>query len=77
LRRFIAVPDIEALKEAEKTGGVIVCEGVPKNSKMMASTGLFPQSAPGTHIISDYDMHASYYFLLAFRRKIADVLEYD
>jgi len=57
LRRFIAVPDVEALKEAEKTGGAIVCEGVPKNSKMVASTGLFPQSAPGTHIISDYDMH--------------------
>jgi hypothetical protein len=57
LRRFITVPDVEALKEAEKMGGVIVCEGVPKNSKMMASVGLFLQSAPGTNIISDYDMY--------------------
>jgi hypothetical protein len=57
LRRFIAVPDIEALKEAEKTGGVIICEGVPKNSKMMASVGLFVPSAPGTNIISDYDLY--------------------
>jgi hypothetical protein len=57
LRRFIAVPDVEACKEAEKMGGVIVCEGVPKNSKMMASVGLFPKSAPGTNIISDYDMY--------------------
>ena len=57
LRRFITVPDVEALKEAEKMGGVIVCEGMPKNSKMMASAGLFPQSAPGTNIITDYDMY--------------------
>lgn len=57
LRRFITVPDMGALKEAEKVGGVIVCEGVPKNSKMMASVGFFPQSAPGTNIISDYDMY--------------------
>ena len=57
LRRFITVPDMGALKEAEKMGGVIVCEGVPKNSKMMASVGFFPQSAPGTNIIADYDMY--------------------
>jgi hypothetical protein len=57
LRRFITVPDVEALKEAKKMGGVIVCEGVPKNSKMMASVGFFPPSAPGTNIISDYDMY--------------------
>jgi hypothetical protein len=57
LRRFITVPDVEALKEAENMGGVIVCEGVPKTSKMMASVGFFPQSAPGTNIISDYDMY--------------------
>jgi hypothetical protein len=56
LRRFITVPDVEAWREAEKIGGVIVCEGVPKNSKMIASVGLFPQSAPRT-IISDYDMY--------------------
>jgi len=55
LRRFIAVPDLEATKEAEKMGGVIVCEGVPKNSKMAASAGLFPDSA--TNTISDYDMY--------------------
>ncbi|KAI9775780.1 MAG: hypothetical protein M1839_000908 [Geoglossum umbratile] len=57
LRRFITVPDVEALKEAEKMGGVIVCEGVPKNSKMIASVGFFPQTAPGTNVISDYDMY--------------------
>lgn len=55
LRRFIAVPDLEATKAAEKIGGVIVCEGVPKNSKMAASVGLFPASA--TNTISDYDMY--------------------
>lgn len=55
LRRFITVPDLEATKEAEKMGGIIVCEGVPKNSKMAASAGLFPQSA--TNTISDYDMY--------------------
>jgi hypothetical protein len=57
LRRFIAVPDVEVCNEPGNMGGVIVCEGVPKNSKMMASVGLFPKSAPGTHIISDYDMY--------------------
>jgi hypothetical protein len=57
LRRFTTVPDVEALKEAEKMGGVIVCEGVPKNSKMIASVGFFPQAAPGTNTISDYDMY--------------------
>ena len=55
LRRFIAVPDHEALKEAEKLGGVIICEGVPKNSKMTASVGMFPVS--NTNTISDYDMY--------------------
>jgi hypothetical protein len=57
LRRFIAFPDAEAWKETEKMGGVIICEGVPKNSKMVASVGLFPESAPGTNLISDYDMY--------------------
>jgi hypothetical protein len=57
LRRFIAVPDAEAYREVEKIGGVIVCEGVSKNSKMMASVELFPQSAPETNIISDYHMY--------------------
>ncbi|KAH8746487.1 hypothetical protein F5882DRAFT_493200, partial [Hyaloscypha sp. PMI_1271] len=55
LRRFIVVPDLEATKEAEKMGGAIVCEGVPKNSKMAASAGLFPDSA--TNTISYYDMY--------------------
>jgi hypothetical protein len=55
LRRFIAVPDAEALKESEKMGGVIVCEGVPKNSKMMASFRLSPEST--TNTISEYDMY--------------------
>jgi hypothetical protein len=57
LRRFITIPDVEALKEAKKIGGVIICERVPKNSKIMASVGFFPLSAPGTNIISDYDMY--------------------
>ena len=57
LRRFIAVPDVEALKETEQLGGVILCEGVPKNSKMVAAVGLFRESAPGTNIISDYHMY--------------------
>jgi hypothetical protein len=57
LRRFIAVPDVEVLKESEKMGGVIICEGVPKNSKMVASVGFFSQSSPGTNIISDHDMY--------------------
>ena len=57
LRRFIAVPDLEATKEVEKMGGVIICEGLPKNSNMVASVGLFQASAQ--HIvptISDYNM---------------------
>jgi hypothetical protein len=55
LRRFIVVPDPDATREAEKMGGAIVCEGVPKNSKMMASVGMFPASS--TNTISDYDMY--------------------
>jgi len=57
LRRFITVPDMGAVNEAGKTGGLIVSEGVPKNANMMASQGFFPPSPPGTNIISDYDMY--------------------
>jgi hypothetical protein len=57
LRRFVVIPDAGAVNEAEKRGGVIVCEGVPKNSKILASVGPFAQSAPGTNAISDYNMY--------------------
>ncbi len=42
-------------REAEKKGGAISCEGVPKNSNMVASVGMFPDSS--TNTISDYDMY--------------------
>ncbi|KAF8855606.1 hypothetical protein BDZ45DRAFT_804902 [Acephala macrosclerotiorum] len=55
LRRFITVPDLEVSKEANKnSGGMFVCEGVPKNAKMVASVGFFPPST--TNMITDYDM---------------------
>jgi hypothetical protein len=57
LRRFITSPDLETAREAREMGGVIVYEGVPKNSKMMATIRPFSQSAPGTNIISDHDMY--------------------
>jgi hypothetical protein len=53
LRRFVAVSDPEALDMGAKTGGVIICEGVPRTAKMMAFQGLFPQ---GTNNMADYDM---------------------
>ena len=57
LRRFIAVPDLEATKEGEKIGGAIICEGLPKNSNMLASVGLFQASTQhGIPTISDYNM---------------------
>jgi hypothetical protein len=57
LRRFITVADMAAANEVGKMGGLIVCEGMPKNANMMASSGFFPPSPPGTNIISDYDMY--------------------
>jgi hypothetical protein len=48
LRRFLAVPDVEAVQQATKTGGIIVCEGVPKTSNMIASVGTFLPNTDGT-----------------------------
>ena len=56
LRRFVAVPDDEAMKAAGNAGGVIICEGVPRTAKMMASVGYFGPSPAGTNTIADYDM---------------------
>jgi hypothetical protein len=56
LRRFVAVPDLEVMDDTAKTGGVVVCEGVPRTAKMIASVGYFGPSPPGTNIIADYDM---------------------
>jgi hypothetical protein len=57
LRRFLAVPDLEATKEGEKMGGVIICEGLPKNSNMLASMGTFQASTQhAVPTISDYNM---------------------
>ncbi len=58
LRRFVVVPDAEALSNgAGKAGGVIICEGIPRTAKMIATSGYFAPSAPGTNAISDYDMY--------------------
>ncbi|ORY18621.1 hypothetical protein BCR34DRAFT_582903 [Clohesyomyces aquaticus] len=56
LRRFVAVPDAQATDATGKKGGVIICEGVPKNVNLMASVDLFPMSPPGTHMITDYHL---------------------
>ncbi|KAK5651900.1 hypothetical protein OQA88_11559 [Cercophora sp. LCS_1] len=56
LRRFVAFPEIEA-----KAGSVVVCEGVPRTAKMLATVGYFGPSPAGTNHIADYDM----YFILS------------
>ncbi|KAK3390619.1 hypothetical protein B0H63DRAFT_557564 [Podospora didyma] len=57
LRRFIAVPDMGALEQSSAMGVLIVCEGVPRNSNILACAGPFPPSPPGTHAIADYQMY--------------------
>lgn len=56
LRRFITIPGAQASDPIAKTGGVIICEGVPKNTNLIASVDLFPESPLGTHTIADYHM---------------------
>jgi hypothetical protein len=68
LRRFIAVPDVAAVNTAEKRGGVIICEGVPKSSNMIASTATFLPNPDGSHVMAPYHV----FFIvscLAFRVK--------
>jgi len=58
LRRFVAFPDRQHPQTpGGKTGAVVVCEGVPRTAKMVASVGHFGPSPPGTYAISDYDMY--------------------
>jgi len=61
LRRFIAVPDIGALEQSSTVGGIVVCEGAPRNSNMWACAGPFAPAPPGTHAMTDYHM----YFIVA------------
>ncbi|KAH7356021.1 hypothetical protein BKA66DRAFT_256362 [Pyrenochaeta sp. MPI-SDFR-AT-0127] len=56
LRRFITAPDIQATDATGKTGGVLICEGVPKNANLIASVNLFPPSPAGTHTIADHHL---------------------
>lgn len=56
LRRFITVPDAEVADPTGKTGGVIICEGVPRNANVIASVNAFPASPPGTHFMTDYHL---------------------
>ena len=58
LRRFVAFPELEdTTGKAGSTGAVVVCEGVPRTAKMLATLGHFGPSPPGTNIIADYDMY--------------------
>lgn len=58
LRRFITFPDLETPQTTNsKLGGLIVCEGIPKNAKMLASVEFFQPSESQTPTISDYDMY--------------------
>ena len=60
LRRFVAFPHLNP--EDKKAGAVVVCEGIPRTAKMIATIGYFgPSSPPGTNNIADYDM----YFILS------------
>ena len=61
LRRFVAVPDMAALEQSTTEGGILVCEGAPKNAHMWACAGPFAPSPPGTHDMTDYHM----YFIVA------------
>jgi len=56
LRRFVAFQDAGATDSTGNNGGVVVCEGVPKNSNMIASPDQFPASPAGPHIIADYQL---------------------
>ena len=58
LRRFMVVPDSEAMAHSAKVGGVIVCEGVPRNANMMASLQAFAPSPAGTHDIGNLHMYS-------------------
>jgi hypothetical protein len=57
LRRFMVVPDASATKGDNKRAEIVVIEGVPKNSKMLACSSLLHESPPGINSISDYDMY--------------------
>jgi hypothetical protein len=57
LRRFMVVPDASATKGDNKRAEIVVIEGVPKNSKMLACSSLLHESPPGMNSISDYDMY--------------------
>ena len=57
LRRFVTFPQLDDAK----AGTVVVCEGIPRTAKMIATLGYFGPSPPGTNKIADYDM----YFILS------------
>jgi hypothetical protein len=53
LRRFVAVPDMAALEESTKEGGIVVSEGAPRTTHIWACAGQFAQSATA---VADYHM---------------------
>jgi hypothetical protein len=57
LRRFLTVPDVEAAKSGKKTGGIIVCEGVPKSSNLIASVGTFLPNGDGSNALAPYHVY--------------------
>ncbi|KAK0729603.1 hypothetical protein B0H67DRAFT_604814 [Lasiosphaeris hirsuta] len=59
LRRFVTFPQLDEANP--KAGTVIVCEGIPRTAKMVATLGYFGPSPLGTNKIADYDM----YFILS------------
>ncbi|KAF2738548.1 hypothetical protein EJ04DRAFT_573709 [Polyplosphaeria fusca] len=54
LRRFIALPDLEAAAPDGTRGGIIICEGVPKNSNLVASVDPFSVGQMNALTIADH-----------------------
>lgn len=53
LRRFMACPDTSA-DPTGKSGGVVVCEGIPKTANLLASVDPFSVGPAGSHLIADH-----------------------
>jgi hypothetical protein len=58
LRRFATFPEAGIGAGAGNTiGTVMICEGVPRTAKVIATMGHFGPSPAGTNAIADYDMY--------------------
>ena len=58
LRRFATFPEAGIGAGADNTiGTVVVCEGVPRTARLIATMGYFGPSPAGTNAIADYDMY--------------------